>query len=100
MEKNDVDLNLMHNEFIILTKDGKYKKRILKLMTFGNNKHSATALTVGTPSAIATQMILDNEVRSKGVISPNDKNVCDKILSELDKMNIKVTETKSSLIKF
>lgn len=100
MEKNDVDLNLMHNEFLILTKEGRYKKRILKLLTYGTSKHSATALTVGTPSAIATQMILDKEIHSKGVIIPKDKNVYDKILSELDKMNIKVTETKSSLIKF
>lgn len=100
MEKNDVDLNLMHNEFTILTKDGKYKKRIVKLMISGTSKHTATALTVGTPSAIVTQMILNNEVYSRGVLTPKDKNVCDKVLNELSKINIKVIETKSSLIKF
>lgn len=93
----------MQNEFTILTKEGNFIKRKLSLLVFGNhnnNGHSATALTVGTPSAIIAQMILDNEIKQRGVMIPDKEEIIIKVVKELEKLNIHVTEEKTVTVKF
>lgn len=45
--------------------------------------HSAMALTVGYPAAIATKMILDGEIQERGVVLPFAPDVFMTMLSRL-----------------
>lgn len=56
------------------------------------NGHSAMAKTVGLPVAIATKMILDNEIDERGVILPFRGDVVDKMLVKLRAEGFSSTE--------
>ena len=103
MSENDRDMNFMQNEFDVLTKEGKIINRKLDLIVFGNHNncgHSATALTVGTPSAICARMILDGQIKERGVLTPTCEKIGEKILSEFEKMKIFVSEIRKTKVKF
>lgn len=103
MNPDDRDMDFMQNEFTILTKDGNIINRKLDLLVFGNHNnlgHSATALLVGTPTAIGAQMILDGKITQRGVLTPNSEEVINTVLSELEKMKIYVTEEATIRTKF
>lgn len=46
------------------------------------------ALTVGIPTAVATQLVLDGKIKSKGVCMPNEKEIYEPMLHELTRINI------------
>ena len=103
MKSDERDMDFMQNSFVILTKDGKIYNRTLDLIVFGqmnNSNHSATAITVGTPAAIGAQMILDGEIKERGVMTPDKEYVGQRILFNLENMGIKVTEEKTLKTKF
>lgn len=103
MEEGERDMDFMTNEFTILTKEGELKKRKLDLLVFGNlnnSGYSATALTVGTPAAIVTQLILDGKVSQRGIVTPTCPRIGGIVLSEMSKMGIKITEDYSRVAKF
>lgn len=51
------------------------------------------SLTVGTPTAIGAQLILDGKISEKGVIIPKYPDIYEPVLEELQKQNIKLVET-------
>lgn len=42
------------------------------------------SITVGTPTAIATQLILDKVIKDTGVLMPNLKSIYEPILDKLE----------------
>jgi len=54
--------------------------------------YSAMAKTVGLPTAIAVQLILDRKVSERGILSPIHKDIYEPVLKELEKEGIKLTE--------
>ena len=56
--------------------------------------YTAMAKTVGLPVAIAALKLLNNEIKSKGVIIPINKDVYQPILKELEHHDVLFTEKK------
>eukprot|EP00835_Amoeboradix_gromovi_P001923 NODE_98_length_21025_cov_0.475055.p12 type:complete len:124 gc:universal NODE_98_length_21025_cov_0.475055:5498-5127(-) len=62
------------------------------LIRYGDDRHSAMAYTVGTPCAIAVQLILNNTITARGVIGPMAKEIYEPVNTELYKEGIRFTE--------
>lgn len=51
------------------------------------------AKTVGSPTGIGAQLILDSKITQKGVCIPKHPEIFEPVLKELEKLNIKLTDT-------
>lgn len=58
--------------------DRRREHRGINLVSYGNSDpsgYSAMAKTVGFPCAIATRMVLDKEIQTKGMVLPFSPNI-------------------------
>jgi len=55
------------------------------------------AITVGTPMAIATKLLLTGEIKDKGVVVPIKPHLYTPILKELEDYGVKFIEERTSL---
>ena len=70
LKQGQTDLIAMQHIFTIEL-NGKKILRKSSMIQIGDKKgFSAMSLTVGTPTAIGAQLILDNKISEKGVITP------------------------------
>ncbi len=84
----DKDLILMQHQ-IEYEEDSKRKKIVSSLQLEGKNQsETAMAKTVGLPLAIATLLVLQNKIESKGVIMPTIEEIYNPILKELQNHGI------------
>lgn len=80
MEPNDKDMIVMRHLF----KYGENKILESFMVVIGDDENNtAMAKTVGLPIAIATKLILDNNIKEKGVLMPMTKEIYEPILKEL-----------------
>jgi len=87
------DLVVLQHKFIIKKPDGSKYFMTSTLTRKGDpNGYSAMAATVGTPVAIAAQMIADGQIHQTGLILPVSQSVYDPILNLLETENIVLTE--------
>ncbi|XP_025093676.1 alpha-aminoadipic semialdehyde synthase, mitochondrial-like [Pomacea canaliculata] len=69
----------------------------VSLLEYGDiDGHSAMAKTVGYPSALAVEMILNGEIHAKGVIIPTMEDVYKPVLSRLQQLGIMAKVSTSS----
>lgn len=61
------------------------------------NGHSAMALTVGYPAAIAAKMIVDGEIQERGAILPFSPDIYRPMLTRLRAEGLEATETIKKL---
>ena len=55
----------------VIEKDGQRIRKTSSMIKEGlKNGHSAMSATVGTPTAIGTQLILDGKISERGVLRP------------------------------
>ncbi|EGR30969.1 saccharopine dehydrogenase, putative [Ichthyophthirius multifiliis] len=94
---SETDLVVMQHIFKIQYKDSdKIITRKSTLIMLGEkNGKTAMALTVGTPTGVAAQLILDGVIIEKGVIIPNKKSIYEPISLLLEKENIRCVETET-----
>lgn len=52
------------------------------------------SMTVGTPTAIGAQLILDAKIAERGVIIPKYPDIYEPVLAELAKEGIVIVETE------
>ncbi|MDP8221060.1 MAG: saccharopine dehydrogenase C-terminal domain-containing protein [Candidatus Stygibacter frigidus] len=91
-EPGELDLLLMHHEFIAEF-NGKKQRITSTMIDYGIlDGDTSMARTVSLPAAIAVKMLLDGKITSKGVLRPIDRNIYLPVLTELEKMNIKLVE--------
>ena len=77
------DMIIVHNEAIVEF-DNRMEKRIATMKVEGRPfGHSAMSRAVGLPAAIASRLILEGTIRSKGVLKPITEEIYKPILSEL-----------------
>lgn len=103
MEEGEVDMDFMQNRFTIVTKNGETIQRNVDLLVFGNHNnsgHSATAITVGTPAAIVTQMIVNGEITDRGVLTPTCPKLGESVLKKLAEMKILIQDKSTRRVKF
>ncbi|EPZ32733.1 Alanine dehydrogenase/PNT, NAD(H)-binding domain-containing protein [Rozella allomycis CSF55] len=86
------DMVCLHHIFEFKLKNA-LVKRTSTLVSYGTpNGYSAMAKTVGTPAAIAVDMILKNKVSRRGVIIPTTPDLYQPILDELKNEGISIVE--------
>ena len=74
------------------------EKTISLLIDYGiPGKDSSMARTVGLPAAIGTRLILNGEVREKGVLVPVIPALYNPILKELKSFGVSFTAQQKSL---
>jgi len=88
------DIIIMFHRFKIEWPNNKSEVRTSSLILIGEKTRSAMSIVVGTPTAIAAQLVLDSKITKKGVIMPNTKDIYEPILDLLAKEGIVCKEQK------
>ncbi|SCZ94622.1 BZ3500_MvSof-1268-A1-R1_Chr12-3g04003 [Microbotryum saponariae] len=89
------DAVLLHHE--LCTRDEKTGEVELfssTLVQYGTSEASAMATTVGVPIAIGALLILDEQLTKTGIVTPSDPQVWKPLLKELDKVGVRMVETR------
>lgn len=88
LEHGDLDLVVMQHTFEYI-QNGKKNSHTSSLSVIGENE-TATAMskTVGLPLAIATKLILNDNIKSKGVVIPVLPEIYNPVLDELSQLGI------------
>ena len=88
----DKDMLVMQHQFVF-TLDGQTKQLNSSLLVYGEGpRYTAMAKTVGLPVAIATKLILNGQIKSKGVRIPTTKDIYLPVLKELSENGIDFIE--------
>lgn len=86
LREGETDLIAMQHIFVIESKDGKKSIKKSTLIQIGDKKgFSGMSLTVGTPTAIGAQLILDNKISERGVLIPIYPEIYNPALEMLEK---------------
>jgi saccharopine dehydrogenase-like NADP-dependent oxidoreductase len=94
MKPKDKDMVVMVHQITYKDKANKQKKLQSSLVYVGKNaEHTAMATTVGLPVAMVTKMILNGEIKRRGVLMPKYPEIYNPILAELQDYGIKFKET-------
>ncbi|KAK7916522.1 hypothetical protein WMY93_012283 [Mugilogobius chulae] len=87
----------MRNDLGLRHPTGELETKHISMVVYGDpSGFSAMAKTVGYPAAIAARMLLDGEIRSKGLVIPMTKEVYGPALARLKEEGIHIV-TKSTL---
>ncbi len=82
-KEHEKDMIIVHNEAIVEF-DNRMEKRIATMKVEGRPfGHSAMSRAVGLPAAIASKLILEGAIRSKGVLKPITEEIYKPVLAEL-----------------
>lgn len=95
MQPTDKDLVVMVHE--IDYRDGDAAKHIQSslYLTGKDGEHTAMALTVGLPLAIVTKLILNGQIKQRGVVMPKHKEIYEPVMKELEEYGVKFKEVVS-----
>ncbi|MEA3316517.1 MAG: saccharopine dehydrogenase C-terminal domain-containing protein [Bacteroidota bacterium] len=94
---DDKDMIAMQHQFEYSV-DNKSKKITSSLVVRGTDKvHTAMSITVGTPVAIATKLLLTGVITATGVVVPTKKDIYEPVLKELEEYGIKFVEEETEL---
>ena len=77
-DQGERDMILMRHEVTIKWPNNTREHRGINLACYGSDQpegYTAMAKTVGFPCAIATRMVLDNEIQTKGMVLPFTKDI-------------------------
>ncbi|XP_068151010.1 alpha-aminoadipic semialdehyde synthase, mitochondrial [Drosophila tropicalis] len=93
-EREERDLVVLRHEVGIRWPDGRREERGINFVVYGQPQgHSAMAMTVGKPAAIAAKMILDGEIQERGVLLPFTPDIYRPMLQRLRSEGLTATET-------
>lgn len=94
VERHERDLVILRHEVGIRWQDGRREERGINFVVYGQPQgHSAMAMTVGKPAAIAAKMILDGEIQERGVVLPFTPDIYRPMLQRLRAEGLTATET-------
>lgn len=92
LNPTDKDFVVMWHRFIF-NQGGKKKEIQASLIAKGDDSmNTAMAKTVGLPLAIAAKLLLENKIRTRGVVIPTIKEFYEPILEELKGLGIELNE--------
>ncbi|CAI5712732.1 unnamed protein product [Hyaloperonospora brassicae] len=91
------DMAIMHHEFGIEYDDGKMEKRTSTFVGYGSEKgDTVMAKTVGLSAAIGVQLILQDAVRGRGVLTPTTPDIYVPALARLEVEGVRFVEKSFS----
>ena len=94
LDSDDKDMIVMYHKFGYELDGEKYQIDATMVCNGEDQTFTAMAKTVGLPVGIATLAILNNKIKRYGVQIPNNKDVYEPILSELEEYGIIFKEKK------
>jgi alpha-aminoadipic semialdehyde synthase len=87
------DMAIMHHEFGIEYEDGKKEKRTSTFVGYGSDKgDTIMAKTVGLSAAIGVQLILQDAVQGRGVLTPTTPDIYGPALARLEVEGVRFSE--------
>ncbi|NMC66462.1 MAG: saccharopine dehydrogenase, partial [Acidobacteria bacterium] len=93
--KNERDMNILQHELLIKYQTGRQEKLVSTLIDFGlPGGHSSMSRLVGLPVAIAVKLIIQNKIKSRGVLIPTSSEIYEPVLTELKALGIDFKEEK------
>lgn len=95
LKEDDKDMVVMQHEFEYKEagQKSKTKKITSSLVVIGDDQiNTAMSKTVGLPLGISTKLILNNQIKLKGVWIPTVKEIYNPVLAELESMGIQFIE--------
>lgn len=92
LNDGDKDFIVMWHRFIYEKEGHKNEIQSYLTATGENERDTAMAKTVGLPLAIATHLLIDGKISSRGVVIPTLKEIYEPILDTLRKFDIRFTE--------
>ncbi|XP_072291019.1 alpha-aminoadipic semialdehyde synthase, mitochondrial [Eucyclogobius newberryi] len=96
-ENGESDLIVMRNNLGLRHPTGELETKDISMVVYGDpSGFSAMAKTVGYPVAITARMVLDGEIRSKGMVIPMTKEIYGPALARLKDEGIQIV-TKSTI---
>ncbi|KAL6070692.1 Saccharopine dehydrogenase [Balamuthia mandrillaris] len=103
LKKGEKDMVVMYNQFIYENKSGDCQEVVSTMVAKGDGTESGTAMarTVGLPLAIATKLVVNNQLPMfKGVHIPTHKEIYAPILNELEKdFGIEFTNQRNKIYR-
>ena len=90
----DKDMIVMYHEIIYTKNDTRYAVNSALVVEGQDERYTAMSNTVGLPVAIATKLILNQQIVERGVTLPVNKELYAPILSELEQFGITFNESK------
>lgn len=95
-KKEERDMIILRNDVGIKHLTGELELKHISLVVYGDpNGFSAMAKCVGYPAAIAAKMLLEGEIKTKGLVMPLTKNIYGPVLRRLKSEGLNYT-TKST----
>lgn len=91
-EPGEHDMVLMTHRFGIEYANGRKELHTSTLARTGDDTHTAMAVTVGLPAAIAAEMMLMGKIADKGVIRPVSPSMCDEMLVRLARQGVAMSD--------
>ncbi len=88
LRKEDKDMIVMQHDFRYEKANKKYRLKSSLVVKGEDSVYTAMAKTVGLPAAIATRLILNGKIKSRGVQIPVEKEIYLPVLQELEKEGI------------
>lgn len=99
-QPGEADMVVMQHQFDSLDSDGVQRHRTSTLILEGDpDGFSAMAKTVGTPAAIAVDLILTGKIERRGVILPLTRDFYVPILTKLAEEGIEMRESEYTSIR-
>jgi saccharopine dehydrogenase (NADP+, L-glutamate forming) len=96
-KENDIDMLVFYERIEYKMKDETYEY-ISYLVTQGIDQlHTAISRTVGLPAAIGAKLILNGNIKSRGVLFPWSEEVYGPVLDELAELGIAYTSFENKL---
>ena len=100
LDYKDKDMIVMYHKFGYELDGEKHQIDATMVCTGEDQTFTAMAKTVGLPVGIATLAILNNKIKRYGVQIPNNKDVYEPILSELEEYGIIFKEKKVNYLGY
>lgn len=87
----------MQHRFVIETKGRRFIRRSSLIEIGDKNGFSAMSITVGVPSAIGAELVLQGKIKERGVLRPVYKDIYVPTLALLEKAGIRLVEEDEEL---
>jgi len=97
LESNDKDMIVMQHIFEYELGEKKFRKKSSMVIIGKDTVHTAMSITVGTPLAIATKMLMTGKITEKGVVIPTKPDLYLPILKELEEYGVKFIEEEEEI---
>ena len=93
MNPDDKDMIVMWHKFFYQNSNEKKFQKTSSLVVLGEDaNHTAMARTVGFPMGIAAKLVLNGEMKLKGLLLPVKREIYGPVLKELERFEIRFKE--------